>query len=130
LYGYSPKGQRCYGKFDFNAKGRINVIGGLLGNKVVAPLMCKFNIDANVFLKWIKEVLHKAIPKNSVLVMDNASFHKREDILDTINELGHEALFLPPYSPELNPIEKKWAHLKHIRRKYRLDVNTLLTCFI
>ena len=57
--------------------------------------------------------------------MDNAKFHKRADIEEAINEHGSFIQWLPTYSPEFNPIEKKWAQAKSIRRKYRCDVNTL-----
>ena len=57
--------------------------------------------------------------------MDNASFHKRVDILDAIEQTTGTLEFLPPYSPDLNPIERKWAQAKAIRRKYRCDVDTL-----
>ena len=50
--------------------------------------------------------------------MDNASFHKRKDILDFIYQSGHYPLFLPPYSPDCKPIEHKWAQAKAIRRKH------------
>ena len=49
--------------------------------------------------------------------MDNATFHKRADIITAVNQAGHQVEFLPPYSPELNPIEHKWAQAKALRRK-------------
>ena len=57
--------------------------------------------------------------------MDNATFHKRADILEAIEQTTCTLEFLPPYSPDLNPIEHKWAQAKAIRRKYRCDVDTL-----
>jgi transposase len=51
-------------------------------------------------------------------VLDNATFHKREDALLKVKQQGHILLSLPPYSPDLNPIEKKWAQAKSIRRKF------------
>jgi transposase len=57
--------------------------------------------------------------------MGNATFHKRTDILDAIKQTTCTLEFLPPYSPDLNPIEGKWAQAKAIRRKYRCDVDTL-----
>ena len=83
------------------------------------------NVDSNVFLAWTKQDLLKHIPPQSVIVMDNTSFHKRKDIQDTIEQAGHIVEYLPPYSPDLNPIEKKWAHIKSIRRKKRCSVDEL-----
>jgi len=68
-----------------------------------------------MFFTMGKKVLIQACLKNSVLVMDNASFRKRQDIIELIENKGHMLCLLPPYSPCLNPIEKKWAYLKSIR---------------
>ena len=57
--------------------------------------------------------------------MDNAAFHKREDILNCIKSAGCIPEFLPPYSPDLNPIEHSWAQLKSIRKKQRYTINEL-----
>ncbi len=59
--------------------------------------------------------------------MDNASFHKRADMITAIEESGTLIEFLPPYSPQLNPIEKKWAQAKAIRKRERCNVDTLFT---
>lgn len=61
-------------------------------------------------------------PKNSVIILDNASFHKRSDARDVIEKARHTLEFLPPHSPDLNPIERKWAQAKSIRQKF--DHNT------
>ena len=60
-----------------------------------------------------------------MIVLDNASFHKRQDTQLLFSQQGHTLLFLPPYSPDLNPIEHTWAQLKAIRGKLRCDVDTL-----
>ena len=62
------------------------------------------------------------MPKHSVVVMDNAAFHKTQKTKDLIQKNGHTLEYLPPYSPDLNPIEHKWAHAKSLRRKYNCDV--------
>ena len=64
----------------------------------------------------------RALSKPTVIVMDNASFHKNNLILQEIISNGHIIEFLPPYSPDLNPIEHKWAQKKSYRRKYRCPV--------
>lgn len=67
------------------------------------------------------------VPKNSVIVLDNAAFHKREDILNSIKSAGCVAEFLPPYSPDLNPIEHSWAQLKSLRQKFRYSLDELFS---
>ena len=84
-----------------------------------------FNVNANVFHGWVVQCLLPALPSNSVVVMDNASFHKRLDIEDDIKESGHILEYLPAYSPDLNPIEHKWAQAKAIRRQKRCSSDEL-----
>jgi transposase len=89
-----------------------------------------FNVNANVFHGWVVQRLLPALPSKSVVVMDNASFHKRQDIQEAITQAGHILEYLPPYSPDLNPIEKKWAQAKTIRRQKRCSVDQLFKqCF-
>lgn len=97
----------------------MNVIGALLAFQLIAVQLWTCNIDSSVFLKWVETALLPATPRQSVIVLDGASFHKRSDILQAIEREGHSVEFLPPYSPDLNPIEKKWAQVKAIRRKTR-----------
>ncbi|MDR2887480.1 MAG: transposase [Bacteroidales bacterium] len=63
----------------------------------------------------------KDCPDRSVIVMANAAFHQKADRLKAIWTKGHSVSFLPPYSPDLNPIEKKWAQAKNIRKKQRCN---------
>ena len=84
-------------------------------------------VNADVFYAWITQNLLPKLPQRAVIVMDNASFHKRDDILSSINKTGCTAEFIPAYSPDLNPIEKKSAQPKSTRRRYRCDVDTLFS---
>jgi transposase len=63
------------------------------------------------------------LPANSVIIMDNATFHKRQDIKDAILKAEHVLEFLPAYSPDLNLIEQKWAHAKALRKKYNAQLS-------
>ena len=78
--------------------------------------VCLFegNINADVFYAWVTQDLLKELSSHSLILIDNATFHKRNDTIQAIYEKGHQVLFLPPYSPDLNPIERKWAQLKKI----------------
>ncbi len=89
--------------------------------------MFQFNIDANAFYSWVVQDLLPKVPKGSVIVRDNASFHKRDDIREAIEKAGSMLEFLPAYSPDLNPIEHKWAQLKAIRRKKRCSLDEIFT---
>lgn len=115
-HGYAPRGHKCHGKRDWNARGRINVIGALLAGVLLTVGLTEANIDAEIFNAWLRHDLIPKLPKGSVLVMDNASFHRRQDTKKMISEAGHILEYLPPYSPDLNPIEHKWAQAKSKRR--------------
>ena len=67
----------------------------------------------------MKTALLPSVPAESVVVLDGAPFHKRSDIRDIVESKGHTLEFLPSYSPDLNPIEKKWSQAKAIRRRER-----------
>lgn len=124
-HGYSIKGERCYGIHDWGAKGRVNVIGALIDKDLVTTNLFPTTINKAIFKDWITEYLIPKLPENSVLIMDNATFHKGETIKKPIEESGHMLLYLPPYSPDLNPIEHKWAEKKSERRKNQIDVKEL-----
>ena len=116
-HGYSRRGKRCFGTHNWNAKGRINVIGALLAETLLTVSLTEANVDADLFNLWLKHDLIPKLPPGAVLVLDNATFHRRQDTKEIIKAAGHILQYLPPYSPDLNPIEHKWAQAKAIRRK-------------
>jgi len=127
-HGYSDRGTRCYGEKDWHARGRLNAIGALLAFKLIAVHLWNCNIDSNVFFEWVKTSLIPVTPDKSVIVLDGASFHKRSDIRQIIEQNGYIMEFLPPYSPDLNPIERKWSQAKAIRRKTNCHPHELFLC--
>lgn len=124
-HGYSKIGKRCVGTHDWNAKGRTNVIGAIIGKMFLTVSLFDCNINSDIFYIWTKKDLIPKLPDKSVIVLDNAAFHKRIDIKTEIHKAGHVIEYLPPYSPELNPIEKKWAQAKNSRKKFNISVNDL-----
>jgi len=117
---------RCYGSHDWGAKGRTNVIGALAGKDLFTTGLFQTNINTTIFHKWMMESLIPKLPNKSVLIMDNATFHKETQIKQSIEEAGHILLYLPPYSPDLNPIEHKWAEKKTERRKLKWILKNFL----
>lgn len=124
-HGYALKGKRCYGSCDWGAKGRTNVIGALLGQALLTVALLKGNVNTEVFIAWVEQDLIPKLPTESVLVVDNAAFHKDPRIRDLLEASGHFLEYLPPYSPDLNPIEKKWAQAKKLRRKIQGSIEDL-----
>ena len=92
------------------------MIAGLLGKKMIAPLSFEGYTNADVFNHWLEHCLVPELPPNHTVIIDNASFHKSTKTREIIDKSGCKLIFLPPYSPDLNPIENWWAILKtHIR---------------
>jgi len=129
-HGYSIKGERCYGKHDWGAKGRTNAIGALIGTAIIAVGLLSGSVNTTVFTCWVQEILLPKLPKQTIIVMDNASFHKGQAMQKLIEDAGHTLLYLPPYSPDLNPIEKKWAQAKKIRRKTACSIDQLFNIYL
>ncbi len=105
--------------------GRTNAIGALIGSALVAVGLLSGSVNTDVFTCWVEHLLLPNIPERSVIVMDNAAFHKGVDMQKLIGDAGHTLLYLPPYSPDLNPIEKKWAQAKRLRRATSCSINHL-----
>ena len=124
-HGYSIQGQRCYGTHDWGAKGRTNAIGALIGSTLIAIGLLTGSVDTAVFTCWVEQFLLLNFPRQSVIVMDNATFHKGYYMQKVIEDSGHTLRYLPPYSPDLNPIEKKWAQAKYIRRTKNCSIDEI-----
>ncbi|MEI2770943.1 MAG: IS630 family transposase [Candidatus Competibacter sp.] len=124
-YGYAPVGQRCYGRWDWHAKERTNVIGALLDFQLIAVGLFESSVNAEVFLAWTHRVLLPQLPPATMIVLDNAAFHKRQDIQNTLRQAGHTRGYLPPYSPDLNPIEHQWAQAKALCKQSHCSVDEL-----
>ena len=90
----------------------LNVVGALCNGKHVAVHTYTHSMKADYFEKWFVEHLLEAVPKGDTILMDNASFH-RKGVLEILATMaGVTVLFLPPYSPDFNPIEHSWAAMK------------------
>jgi len=83
---------------------------------MVATMTIEEATDADIFLAYLEQVLCPALKHGDVVVMDNLSAHKVDQVRQQIEAAGAELLYLPPYSPDLNPIEKAWAKLKQLLR--------------
>ena len=88
-HGYAPRGQRCIGSRDWHAKGRANVIAGLLAGAMLSVGLSKANVDADIFNIWLTTDLTPKLPSGSVWVMDRATFHRRANTKEAIEMAGH-----------------------------------------
>ena len=111
-YGRAPKGQRVLGKVSGKKFKRVSIVAGLCGKRIVSPLQYSNSMDSRLFKFWVEKQLLPQLKEGSVIVMDNASFHCKKTLPKIAQKAGCRIVFLPPYSPDLNPIEKFWAWLK------------------
>jgi transposase len=111
-YGYAPKGQPVIGNVRGSKFKRLNIVAAKCVDRIVEPLVYDGTTDSVLFECWFENRLLKAIPKGSVLILDNATFHRKAKLRLLADRADCDVLFLPPYSPDLNPIEKFWAWLK------------------
>jgi len=88
-----------------------------MADKILAPFQYSGTMNSSLFEFWFSSQLLHSLDKGTVIVIDNASFHSPRRLLSAAQKAGCRLLFLPPYSPELNPIEHFWAWLKCFLRK-------------
>ena len=121
--GRAKRGAKVYGSISGRKFKRSNIVAAQCCGRIVAPMEYDGTTDHNVFETWFEKVLLTELPLNSVVVMDNATFHRKSVLLALAHRAKSEVKFLPPYSPDLNPIENTWANLKAFLRRYAFQFN-------
>ena len=117
-YGYQLKSQRLLAERSGRRGDRITVIAVRdHNNNLLAPFMFEGYTNKTVVKEYLKKVLLPITKENQVIIMDNAGFHKGDDIQELIESKNCKLKYLPSYSPDLNPIEKKWSQIKSWYRK-------------
>jgi transposase len=124
-YGYAPAGDRFYDLKSGQRQGRINMIAGYRGDELIAPFTVEGSCNRTVFELWLETCLIPKLRPGEWVILDNASFHQGGRIAQLIQAAGCHLLYLPPYSPDLNRIEKCWAWLKARIRKRLPNSDTL-----
>lgn len=116
-YGRCRKGQRLIGRQPFGHWKTTTFTAGLRCDGITAPWVLDGPMNRDAFLVYIDKVLGPTLRKDDVVVMDNLPAHKGEAVKALVEARGARLLFLPPYSPDLNPIELAFAKLKALLRK-------------
>ena len=122
-HGRAPRGQRIYQEVCGKRRERTSIIAASRKNKLVAPLVFQGSCNTEVVDIYFAQVLLPALPLGSVIVLDNARFHQSPTTQKLVEAAGCQLLFLPPYSPDLNPIEHLWAAFKTRLRKDLLSAS-------
>lgn len=117
LRGRSRRGQRLIGVAPFGHWNTSTFLAGLRHDRLVAPLVLEGPINGRSFRAYIEQFLAPTLQPGDVVVADNLGSHKVAGVRDAIEARGASLLFLPPYSPDLNPIEQVFAKLKTLLRR-------------
>jgi transposase len=117
LRGWAEKGKRVLLKIAGRKFERLNIVAAKSATRLIAPMVYRESMTAPFFEGWFEQALCPNLKPNSVVVLDNARFHRKDKLEEIAAKFGQRIIFLPPYSPELNLIEKFWATLKEWLRK-------------
>lgn len=112
LYGRAPKGERVPEAVPHGRWQVTTILGALGTNGMQAGMTVETSTDADIFEVFVEQVLGPTLRAGQVVVMDNLSAHKQERVRDLIEARGCQLQYLPPYSPDLNPIESAWSKVK------------------
>ena len=117
LRGWCAKGRRLPARVPHGHWKTLTFLAGLRADGVVAPCVFDGPINGTCFRAYVEQILVPALRPGDVVILDNLGSHKGAAVRHAIRAAGAHMLFLPPYSPDLNPIEQVFAKLKHLLRK-------------
>ena len=116
-YGRAPRGERVVAAIPHGHWKTTTFIAALRHDRITAPCVFDGPINGASFLAWVQQALVPTLSAGDIVIMDNLSSHKVAGVHEAIEAVGATPLYLPPYSPDLNPIEQVFAKLKAILRK-------------
>ena len=117
LRGRAPRGERLVGKVPWGHWKTTTFVAGLRSSALTAPCVIDGPMNGNAFLAYVEQILAPSLKPGDIVVMDNLSAHKVPGVREAIEAAGARLLYLPPYSPNFNPIEQLFAKLKALLRK-------------
>lgn len=136
-HGRSPRGLRLHDAVPYGRWKTSTFVAGLRQNGLVAPAVFNGAINGQLFLAYVEQVLVPTLRPGDIVMMDNLSSHKVTGVREAIAAAGASVLYLPAYSPDLNPIEQAFAKLKALLRAKALRtvetlwnaIGSIVTCF-
>jgi transposase len=117
LRGWGPSGQRLEASAPFGHWKTMTFIAALRHDRISAPWVIDGPINGELFTLYVEQVLAPTLAKGELVILDNLGSHKGKSARNAIRAKGAHLMFLPPYSPDLNPIEQVFAKLKHRLRQ-------------
>lgn len=125
-YGRSPRGQRLEDRVPRNRGDVITVIGALTTRGLQAMMTVDGGTSGDVFTAYVEQVLKPELRPGDIVVLDNLGAHQDPRVKEAIEAAGAKLVFLPPYSPDLNPIEAAWSKLKDYLRQAQARTREVL----
>ena len=113
--GWAPRGQRCGSRVPYR-RGQTTFVGALRVTGLTAPLVLDGPLTTAAFRAYVAQFLVPTLPPGDLVILDNLAVHKDPVSAQSIDQAGAPLVFLPPYSPDLNPIEQGFAKLKALAR--------------
>ena len=117
LYGWAPRGERLVAKVPHGHWKTATFLAALRNDRIEAPCVFDGPINGERFLAYVEQFLVPTLKPNDIVILDNLGSHKGKPVRKAIKAVGAHLLFLPKYSPDLNPIEQVFAKLKGFLRK-------------
>jgi len=118
-YARAEGGNRAKMPKPHNPGKKFSIIGAISIMCIVAVMYIDCAVNQDIFYTFIKKLLLKHLKPGQYLLMDNINFHKQEQIKKLVESVGAKVVFLPPYSPDLSPIEKMWSKVKEIIKRFQ-----------
>ncbi|WP_420966021.1 IS630 family transposase [Bradyrhizobium sp. B120] len=116
LHGRSPRGERCRAAIPHGHWKTTTFTAGLRSDGLIAPLVLDGPMDGDAFLAYVEQLLAPSLRPGDTVIMDNLPAHKVHGVREAIQAVGASLLYLPPYSPDFNPIEMAFSKLKALLR--------------
>src|SRR3974390_470262 len=113
-FGWAPRGERCRASVPFGHRETQTLIAALRIDRIDAPMTIDGALDGAAFLAWVEQALAPTLRAGETVVMDNVPVHKVAGVREAISARGAGVLYLPPYSPDFNPIEESFSKIKAI----------------
>jgi transposase len=117
LYGRAKRGERCVAAVPHGHWKTTTFVAGLRLTGITAPMTIDGAMDGPAFLAWVEQMLAPTLAPGDIVIMDNLPAHKPAAVRAAIERCGAELRLLPPYSPDLNPIEMAYSKLKALLKK-------------
>jgi transposase len=117
IRGWAPRGCKLVARAPFGKWRTLTFLAALRHDRIDAPCVLDGPINGQSFIAWVEQFLVPTLAPGDVVIMDNLGSHKGAAVRQAIRSAGAKLLFLPPYSPDLNPIEQVFAKLKLLMRK-------------